>query len=63
MTLKKKKKKESMTQLMLDSSALLNYGAAQSDVLDLLEHLTREFIYTIHQKPRVYTRQGNVREF
>ena len=60
---KKKKKKESMTQLMLDSSALLNYGAAQSDVLDLLEHLTREFIHTIHQKRRVYTRQGNVREF
>ena len=40
----------SMTQLVLDSSALLENGSVQTDILDLLELHTREYIYKIHQR-------------
>ena len=39
-----------MTQLVLDSPALLNFVATQSDTLDLLELHLREYIFNIHQK-------------
>ena len=41
---------ENLTQLLLDASALLNTGSVQTDVLDLLELYTREYIYKIHKK-------------
>ena len=52
-----KKKTASMAQFVLDLSVLLNYGAVQSDVLDLLELHTREYIYKIHQKRVARLRQ------
>ena len=41
---------ELLTQLVLDSSVLFDHGAVSSDVLDLLELHTREYIYKIHQR-------------
>ena len=41
---------EYLTQLLLDASALINTGSVQTDVLDLLELYTREYIYKIHKK-------------
>ena len=41
---------ENLTQLLLDASALLNTSSVQTDVLDLLELYTREYIYKIHKK-------------
>ena len=41
---------ENLTQLLLDATALLNTSSVQTDVLDLLELYTREYIYKIHKK-------------
>ena len=41
---------ENLTQLLLDASALSNIGSVQTNVLDLLELYTREYIYKIHKK-------------
>ena len=45
-----KKKKEILTQLMLDASVLLKPCEFQSEALNILELQSRQFLYKIHQK-------------
>ena len=41
---------ETLTQLVLDASAVIETQKRQSEILDKIELHTREYIYKIHQK-------------
>ena len=41
---------ETLTQLVLDASAVIETQKRQSEILDIIELHTREYIYKIHQK-------------
>ena len=41
---------ETLTQLVLDASAVIKTQKGQSEILDIIELHTREYIYKIHQK-------------